>query len=161
MNEKKQIILIAGLLVVLIVVWVLVLQPAKKYKGKIDELKKEDGLAFKVILGMAEKYFKYMDSLQEFSYEADKDPFSLEKRKIVEEVVGENKVASELFKGLTLKGILWDSKRPLAIINGEVVGTGNFIKGVMVKTIAQDHVVLEVAGEEKLLFIEGVKHEGK
>ena len=159
MNEKKQIIIIVGLLVVLIAVWVLVLQPSKKYKGKIGESEKESGLEFKVIVETAEKYFQHRDDMQKFSYEGDKDPFSLETRKIVNEVIGEEKKASEIFEGLVLKGILWDSQRPLAIINGEVVGTGSFIKGVVVKRIAPDHVVLTVEGKEKLLFIEGVKRE--
>jgi len=109
-------------------------------------------LEFKIILEMAEKYFKDKENVQEFSYEEDKDPFSLERRK----VVGKDKNTSDFFEELTLKGILWDSRSPLAIINGEVVGKGSIIKGMEIKGIELDHVVVEVNGEEKLLFIEGV-----
>ncbi len=156
MNEKKQIVVIIGLLVVLILVWIFVLHPPKKDKEK-DMLNEETGLEFKIILEMADKYLKDKEGVQKFSYEGDNDPFSLENRKISGDVEGAATVASYSFEGLTLKGILWDSQKPLAIINGEVVGEGSVIKGVQVKSIKPDHVMLGVDGEEKKLFIEGVK----
>ena len=153
MNEKKRIIIIVGLLVMLVLVWIFVLHPPKKNIDKTGVLEEESGLEFKIILEMAEQYIKDKESVQKFSYEEDKDPFSLKKRK----VVGEEELASEFLKELTLKGILWDSKRPLAIINGEVVRKGSIIKGIEIKRIEPNYVVLEVEGEEKFLFIEGVK----
>lgn len=154
MNEKKQIIIIVGLLIMLILVWIFVLQPHKKSLDKMNASKEESGLEFKIILEMAEKYFKDKEDVQKFSYEEGKDPFSLERRKVVS---GEKGVASGFLKELVLKGILWDSQRPLAIINGEVVGKGSIIKGMEIKRIEPDYVVLDVGGEEKVLLIEGVK----
>ncbi|MFH1548398.1 MAG: hypothetical protein ABID32_03685 [Candidatus Omnitrophota bacterium] len=153
MNEKKQIIIIVGLLVMLILVWIFVLHPPKENLDKMNASEEETGLEFKIILETAEKYFKDKEGVQRFSYEEDKDPFSLERRK----VLGEKEIASKFLKELTLKGILWDSKRPLAIINGEVVRKGSIIKGIEIKRIEPNYVVLEVEGEEKFLFIEGVK----
>jgi type II secretory pathway component PulC len=126
------------------------LQPSKKGDKKMNISEEESGLEFKVIIEMAEKYFKDKEAVQEFSYEGDKDPFSLERRKVI------GGKTSYLFGELTLKGILWDSQRPLAIIDEEVVREGSIIKGMKIKKIEPDHVVLEVEGEERLLFIEGV-----
>lgn len=154
MNEKKQIIIIFGLLIVLIMLWIFVLHPPKKSLDKMNVSGEETGLEFKIILETAEKYFKDKEGVQRFSYEEDKDPFSLERRK----VLGEKEIASEFLKELTLKGILWDSKKPLAIINGEVVRKGSIIKGIEIKRIEPNYVVVEVEGEENFLFIEGVKN---
>lgn len=139
-------------MIVLILVWVLVLQPPKKSDKETVALEEENGLEFKMILDMAEKHFRDKAAVQEFSYEEDNDPFSLEKRK----VAGKKRVTSYLFGELILKGIVWDSQRPLAIINEEVVGEGSIIKGMQIKRIEPDHVVLEVDGEEKILFIKDV-----
>jgi len=158
MNEKKQIFVIAGLLVVLILVWVLVLRPpAKKEKNKSIIDVEESGLEFKVILDMVDEYSKNKAVVQELSYEAGKDPFSLERKKISPDKM----TASEIFEGLELKGILWDAKKPLAIIGGEVVRQGGMIKGVRIKEIKPTYVALEALGEEKILFIEGVSREIK
>ena len=153
MNEKKQITIIIGLLIVLIIIWIFVLQPPKKNPNNMNASEDESGLEFKIILEMAEKYFKNKEDMQEFSYEENKDPFSLEKRK----VIGKEEITSILFEELTIKGIIWDSQKPLAIINGEVVGEGSIIKGMEIKRIEPNYVVLEAEGEEKNLFIEGVK----
>jgi hypothetical protein len=152
MDQKKQIFVIVGLLIALVVVWVLVLRPPVK-KNISQTEQEESGVEFKLMLEMADKYLTNKKNVQEFSYEKDRDPFSPERIK----VVGEKKIASDSLKELTLKGILWDSQKPLAIINDEVVGTGSFVKGIKVKRIEPDHIVLEVGGEENFLFIEGAK----
>lgn len=152
MNGKKQIFLIVGLLIMLIVIWTLVINSPKKNPSKTMKSAEESGLEFKVILEMVED-LKSKESVMEFSYEEDNDPFSLEKKN----TSGKNMITSRLLGGFTLKGILWDSQKPLAIINGEVIGEGKMIKGIKIKRIEPSHVVLEVEGEEKLLFIEGVE----
>lgn len=152
-NEKKQIVVILALLVVLVVVWIVVLQPSKK-KADADGTE-EDGLELKVILETAEEYFKEKETVQEIFYEQDKDPFSLEKRN----VSAEGKPAAFALEGLILQGILWNAQKPLAIINEEMIREGDFVKGAHVKKIEKDHVILEAEGNEKILFIEGVKGE--
>ncbi len=154
MKEKKLIFIIGGLFIVLIVVWIIVLQPPKKNPQKTNTAAEESGLEFKILIEMVEE-LNNKEVVKELSYEENKDPFSLSERN----VSGEEASASKVLK-LSLKGILWDSQKPLAIINGEVVKEGGTIKGIKVKRIEPNYVVLEVEGEEELLFIEGVKIEG-
>lgn len=44
--------------------------------------------------------------------------------------------------GLTLSGIVWDEEASYAIINGDIVHTGDTIDGKTVKRIEQDKVIL-------------------
>ena len=44
MNEKKQIFIIGGLLIVLILIWTIVLQPSKKSPQKTNNVAEESGL---------------------------------------------------------------------------------------------------------------------
>jgi hypothetical protein len=41
-----------------------------------------------------------------------------------------------------LAGILWDPNKPLAIINGQTLGTGDTVDGFQVTVIAADHVTV-------------------
>ena len=152
MNEKKQIFLIVGLLIVLIVVWALVLRSPTK-KGLEQSIEQaEDGVEFKLIIDMADKYLNARENVQEFSYTEDRDPFSSKSKDISGEKVV---VASKLFERLVLKGILWDRENPLALINEEVVGQGETIEGVRIKKIQPTSVIVEAEGEKRTLFIEG------
>jgi hypothetical protein len=153
MNEKKQIIIILLLLLVLIAVWVVVLRPPKKNADMV--ITEENGLELKVILEMAEKYFNEKETVQEFPYERSKDPFSIQKRNISEE-----QLPVLTLEALVLQGILWDAKRPLAIVNGQTVREGDFIEEVQIRKIGKDHVVVGVGDNQKVLFIEGVEREG-
>ena len=156
MKEKKLIFLIVGLLVILLIVWVVALHPPSKknIKQAVKQVE-ENGLEFKVILETADKYLSNKENVQEFSYAEDRDIFSSQGKSIS----GGKIIASKLFEGLTLNGILWDSYKPLAVINGAVVGQGKTIKGVTVKKIEPNRVTLVAEGEEKILFIEGVRRE--
>lgn len=49
---------------------------------------------------------------------------------------------------LILSAVIWDEKEPHAIINNEVVVTGEEIDGYRVKKINNNNVVLEKAGRE-------------
>lgn len=50
----------------------------------------------------------------------------------------------------TVSGIMWDSNRPLAVIDNEVVSVGfEFEDTIVVKSIERDHVVLGLAGQEQ------------
>ena len=152
MEEKKQIFTILALLVVLIVVWVIVLNPPKKSTKEEKAVAEEEGLEFKVILEMADEYSKNVNDMLHLSFENIRDPFSLyggQKE--------ENETADRILTGLKLTGILWDNKKPLAIINSEIVREGGMMNGVKIKKIEQDHVVLVFEGEEWLLFIEGIQ----
>ena len=44
--------------------------------------------------------------------------------------------------GFTLSGILWDTQRPIAIINGQMLQVGEELDGYRVADISQDHVSL-------------------
>lgn len=49
--------------------------------------------------------------------------------------------------GFPLQGIFWDERKPMAIINDEVVKTGDTVAGAIVKEIRRDAVVVEYGGE--------------
>jgi hypothetical protein len=44
--------------------------------------------------------------------------------------------------GISLKGIIWDKNKPVALINEEVVKVGDSISGYSVKEIDKDKVIL-------------------
>lgn len=49
----------------------------------------------------------------------------------------------DYFKDFKLSGIIWDVKLPFAVIDDTLLGEGDEIKGVTVKAIFKDEVVLE------------------
>jgi hypothetical protein len=54
---------------------------------------------------------------------------------------------------LELQAVLMDRKNPLAIINDEVVGTGQVVGGYRVLLIAENRVVLEKGGAKRSLTL--------
>lgn len=53
----------------------------------------------------------------------------------------------DVFAGLALEGIIWNTEQPLAIINGKLVGKGDKVEGVTVKEVLKESVA--VASENK------------
>lgn len=71
-----------------------------------------------------------------------KDPFS-------PPVIDVSKdVGQDIIAGIKLEGIIWDSDKPLAIINEKVVGVGEMVAGVKVISITQNEVIFDVNGEQ-------------
>lgn len=54
-----------------------------------------------------------------------------------------------------LQSILIGPMRRLAMINGQIVGTGSSIQGARVLAIDKNHVVLFYAGRRKILYLFG------
>ena len=54
--------------------------------------------------------------------------------------------------GYQLQGILWNSEKPQAIVNGEVVTEGSAVGGAQVIRIEKKGVTLSVNGHEVLLI---------
>ncbi|QMT61225.1 hypothetical protein [Legionella sp. PC997] len=54
-----------------------------------------------------------------------------------------------------LQSILIGPMRRLAMINGQIVGTGSSIQGARVLAIDKNHVVLFYAGHRKILYLFG------
>lgn len=52
------------------------------------------------------------------------------------------KTSTKISNGLILNGIMWDKETPLAIINNDIVQTGDNISGNIVVEIKQDRVIL-------------------
>jgi len=61
---------------------------------------------------------------------------------------------------LSIEGIIWDEKKPLAIVNGKIVKEGDIIEGIVVSEILKDSVVfiidykkyeIKIKKEENLL----------
>lgn len=51
------------------------------------------------------------------------------------------------FSEITLEGIIWDKNKPLALINGKIVTTGDTIKGFIITKIDKTTIELERNGE--------------
>lgn len=66
-----------------------------------------------------------------------RDPFAL---KAEEAIAG----ATELI----LNGIIWDDKRPYAIINGEIVGKGDKMGEITIMEIRKDSVIIDTGAEK-------------
>ena len=68
---------------------------------------------------------------------------------LVRGAVGEENLLYEAQRKI-VSGIIWDPENPLAVINDEVVGVGNYLgEGIMIKMITQDRVVLSVSTENE------------
>jgi hypothetical protein len=75
------------------------------------------------------------------------------------EASGRIKTEDELFESpqtllpaaIILKGIIWDQKRPLAVINGKIFGQGATIaKGVVLEKIDRGGIILRTQDNETL-----------
>jgi len=58
------------------------------------------------------------------------------------------------FPRLKLQGIIWNTKDPVAIIDGKSYGVGDSVGGVKVKAVERDRVLVELAGATNTLKIE-------
>jgi len=76
-----------------------------------------------------------------------RDPFNwpLEVADLYREKTEEKKEFK--FAEMQLSGILWDAKSPFAIIDGLLLQEGESIKGVTVRSIMQNEVLLEYENE--------------
>lgn len=57
-------------------------------------------------------------------------------------------------EALALSGIIWDEKKPAAIINDNIVSVGDEIQGKKVIKIEKNKVILQEDGEEYILRLE-------
>jgi MSHA biogenesis protein MshK len=71
---------------------------------------------------------------------------------IVSPLVNESSIDEENFN---LQSILIGPMRRLAMINGQIVGTGSNIQGARVLAIDKNHVVLFYAGQRRILYLFG------
>lgn len=56
--------------------------------------------------------------------------------------------------GISLKGVIWDKNKPMALINEEVVKVGDKIEGYTVKEIHKDRVILTDGANSTALKLE-------
>ncbi|HOX55158.1 MAG: hypothetical protein PHI86_06700 [Candidatus Omnitrophica bacterium] len=131
-KQQKQLIITAGLVLVLLIVWINALIVIKKRASKkrvlpktvVAEAQKESPKPAQII--------KQPEYPKETNLEWLRCPFS------GKFYTGHKGDAADL----KLAGILWDKEKPQAIINNEVVGAGNSIGSYTVVEIRQYSVVL-------------------
>ena len=84
-----------------------------------------------------------------------RDPFLYPEQK----VVPEKEAAKEEISNLTfaLEGLIWESDRPQAIINGKIVEPGGNIEGAEVLDIDEKGVKMRYKGQEFILHPRGKK----
>ncbi len=130
MDRKRLEIIITSVLVpVFIIVWV----------NSIRTIKKK--LAYnKTVLNLSNE-IKPVSAIPPFSVVNNmdivlvRDPFS---GKLYESA---NKNPKDPYS-LNLAGIIWDKDKPLALINNDVVGVGDYVKGNIIVSIKNDRVIL-------------------
>lgn len=132
-KEKKQIAIIAGLSVVMILAWLNAFKSVKRPKPK-PAVKAEmavsaanpaaEVVAPAVILSGRDIYRELSEVSKNIKLQ--RDPFAL----------------SFSRGGLRLMGILWDQTHPRAIINNIVVEPGQTIEATKIVQISKDKVVL-------------------
>jgi len=84
----------------------------------------------------------------------ERDPFNWSREQINRFKDQEPKLRSSSAGGLTLSGIIWDRKKPLAIINDRVVSVGDTVKGSTILEILKDMVVFEQEGAYHTLWLQ-------
>lgn len=80
---------------------------------------------------------------EEFIYDphGKKDPFTPPVISAVE------KAGTEVLAGVRLEGIIWDEKKPIAVINDKVVSIGDEVSGARIVEIRQNEVIFDVNGQ--------------
>ena len=74
--------------------------------------------------------------------ESARDPFNWSQA-LMEKYNKKSQPAGDaIFKEFQLLGILWDNKMPVAIIDDQVLHEGDVIRGVTVRTISRNEVLL-------------------
>lgn len=84
----------------------------------------------------------------------ERDPFNWSREQINRFKDQEPRVRSSSVAGLTLSGIIWDRKKPLAIVNDRVVSVGDSVKGSIILEILKDMVVFEQEGIYHTLWLQ-------
>ena len=84
----------------------------------------------------------------------ERDPFNWSRDQINRFKDQEPKLRSSTVAGLTLSGIIWDRKKPLAIINDRVVSVGDTVKGATILEVLKDMVVFEQEGVYHTLWLQ-------
>ena len=85
-----------------------------------------------------------------------RDPFNWPASQITKFKSFDKKNRALLFTDLSLTGIIWDKKKPLAVINGKMLGIGDTIKGAKVRKIHKESVLLRKHGTNYTLEFEPV-----
>ena len=99
---------------------------------------------------------KINTSLNNQSLTLKRDPFNWSDAQITKFKSFDKKNRTALFTGLSLTGIIWDKKKPLAVINGKMLGVGDTIKGAKVRKIDKESVLLRKHGTNYRLAFEPV-----
>lgn len=131
-KQQKQLIITAGLVLVLLTVWINALIVIKKRASRKKVTPKTAVAEVQNESSKLPQLVKQPEYPKETDLEWLRDPFS---GKFYTGYKGD---AADL----KLAGILWDKEKPQAIINNEVVSVGNSISSYIVVEIKQYSVVL-------------------
>lgn len=94
-------------------------------------------------------FFSSVAAAVEYTSKDLRDPFS--------ESVGDASAPGPSAAPLSLDGIIWSPKKPLALINGKLVGVGAMINGSEVVEIGRENVRISTNGQSFLLERKGKK----
>jgi hypothetical protein len=85
---------------------------------------------------------------------ADRDPFNWPPEQLARLQTAARTDTPDFLSGLSLSGIIWDEKMPLAVINERMLGVGDMVAGATITAIFKETVVLEHNGAPHTLWFQ-------
>lgn len=137
MQNKKLLLLIALSIIAVFSLFYGVFNPSRT---KRNLLTKDTGLEKAIVTEKGIIFLTRRAKRSDYSYWG-RNPFSISGSRIMR------------LGALTINGILWDKKNPLAIINEEIVKVGDKIDGNKVVSIEQDRVILNDGSKDIELLL--------
>jgi len=155
MNERRKVIVLVILSIILVISWIIVLKPTKKKKNRIKiNISMDENISEEPVFGginireVERSISEVKDKIEEISKRKGKsirislrrNPFyPLVKKKEPEK---KEKKEEEIIPDFVISGILYDEEKPMAIINDKVVSEGDFIFGWEVVDIEKGSVLI-------------------
>jgi len=145
--NRKKIIVLVGLLVVLAAAWVVLLRPAFLFdrgESRSSSQGGETGSIFEddmIWLGMIARIRTVTREQVEYDPRGARDPMIIpldaHDSPEIEEIV-----ASDVLPALELNGIIWDEREPVVMINREAFRENDVVEGVRILEIKKHKVIL-------------------
>lgn len=156
--ERKKIIRVGILFLILIIAWVWALRPKKIVVKNTDEKKIEVSEDIEIFGGidlrkMEEKFLQSKNKLEEIEKTKDlkfqvskilRNPLKpWLKKKVEEKQPVQETIIKQSPPDFKVTGILYDNKKPLAVIDNEVKEEGERISKFIIKKIEPEGVIVE------------------
>ena len=134
-NKKLVILVVLGVLAVMSLIYGIVAPPKRKYKPSVDiatpSVGKSGISSSSAVALVVDEFIPAERNKKRTEFTSwGRNPFVLQP------------IASQGTKAISLNGILWDSSKPKAVVNGKIVGVGDKVSKYSVVDIKQDKIIL-------------------